>query len=129
MPLLYDRDCGFCRFSVALVLAWDRRRRLWPVAIQSEEGQRLLGELPDAERLTSAHVVQAGGAVHSAGKIAVPVLRALPGGSPLARVAERSPATAERAYRAVAGRRGTLGRLVPARAGKWADGLIADRSG
>ena len=49
--VLYDRDCGFCRWSLDKILAWDRRRRLRPVAIQSEEGQRLLAPVPPEHRL------------------------------------------------------------------------------
>jgi len=56
-PVLYDEDCGFCKWSLNKVLAWDRRRRLRPVAIQSDEGQRLLAAVPEAERLDSAHLV------------------------------------------------------------------------
>jgi predicted DCC family thiol-disulfide oxidoreductase YuxK len=128
MPLLYDRDCGFCRFSVALVLAWDRRRRLRPVAIQTDEGQRLLAALPPPDRLASAHVVEPGGGVRSGGAVAGPVLRELPGGGPLARLAERMPRLTDRGYRAVANRRSSLGRLVTARARRWAERRIADRS-
>lgn len=128
MPLLYDRDCGFCRFSVAVLLAWDRRRALRPVAIQSEEGERLLAALPTGARLASAHVVEPGGSVRSGGAAAGPTLRRLPLGSPLGALAERRPAAAVRAYDAVAGRRGGLGRLVPSGAKRWADRRIAERS-
>lgn len=120
MPVLYDHDCGFCRFSVALVLACDRRRRLRPVAIQSEEGERLLEGLPAAERLASAHVVLPDGAVRSGGAVAAAVLQELGAGG-LARLAERRPALAARVYSAVADRRTALGRLVPERAKRWAD--------
>ncbi|MFI5027407.1 MAG: hypothetical protein ACHQCF_00315 [Solirubrobacterales bacterium] len=43
--VLYDRDCGFCRWSLDKVLAWGRDR-LRPVKIQSEEGARLLASIP-----------------------------------------------------------------------------------
>jgi predicted DCC family thiol-disulfide oxidoreductase YuxK len=127
IPLLYDEDCGFCRFSVALVLAWDRRRRLRPVPIQGEEGQRLLAAQPPSERLASAHVIEPDGSVRSGGALAGPVLERLPGGGPLATLAERSPRATERVYRLVADHRGALGRLVPTRAKTWADRLIAAR--
>ena len=121
MPVLYDDDCGFCRVSLALVLAWDRRGRLRPVAIQSEEGQRLLAALPEAERLASAHVITPAGELRSAGAVAEPLLRALPGGRPLARLAARAPHLTESAYRAVAGRRDRIGPRVPASVRRWAD--------
>ena len=41
--LLYDRECGFCRSSLELVLAWDRRGRLRPVALQDPEADRAAG--------------------------------------------------------------------------------------
>ena len=128
MPVLYDRDCGFCRFSMGVLLAWDRRRRLRPVAIQSEEGLRLLAGLPPAEQLASAHAIGADGRVYSGGRAVAPVLRRLPAGGPPAALAERIPSLTERAYGAVAGRRGALGRLVPARARRWADRLVAERA-
>jgi len=43
--LLYDEDCGFCRWSLDKILAWDRAERVRPVPIQSEEASRLLGDL------------------------------------------------------------------------------------
>ena len=44
--LLYDEDCGFCRWSLDKILAWDRAKRVRPVAIQNEEGSRLLASIP-----------------------------------------------------------------------------------
>ena len=55
--LLYDDDCGFCKLCVRGILRLDREERLRPVAIQSEEGQRLLTEIPAPLRLESAHLV------------------------------------------------------------------------
>jgi len=129
MPVLYDRDCGFCRFSIGVVLAWDRRRALRPVAIQSDEGARLLAGLAPAERLASAHAIGSDGRPRSGGAAAAPILRRLPLASALAALAERAPSLAERTYGAVAARRSGLGRLVPARAKRWADRLIAQRTG
>ena len=128
MQVLYDRDCGFCRFSIALLLAWDRRRRLGAIAIQSPEGQRLLAGLPEDVRLRSAHAVAGDGAVRSGGAAAAPLVGELPGGRPLARLAEAAPGLTERTYRAVADRRGMLGRLIPRGARRWADRSIEDRA-
>lgn len=128
MPVLYDRDCGFCRVSIGVLLAWDRNRRVRPVAIQSEEGQRLLADLTPDERLASAHAVDEEGRVRSGGAAAAAILPRLPGGRPFGRLAERAPSAAERSYRAVADRRSPLGRLLPDRAKRWADRLIADRA-
>ena len=110
--VLYDEDCGFCKWSLEKLLAWDRARRLRPVAIQSEEGQRLLASVPEEKRLDSWHVVESSGDVRSAGDAAAPVLDLLPGGRPLAATARRLPGLTERAYRAVAGNRDRLARLL-----------------
>src|SRR5437773_10355723 len=48
---LFDADCGFCRWSVRQILAWDRRGRVHAATIQSEEGERLLAEMPPGRRL------------------------------------------------------------------------------
>jgi predicted DCC family thiol-disulfide oxidoreductase YuxK len=127
--LLYDRDCGFCRWSTALVLRLDRGHTLEPVAIQSSRGERLLAGLSVAERLDSAHLVTPAGERRSGGAIAAPILGGLPGGRRLAAIAERFPRATERGYRCVAANRSRLSRLVPAAAKRRADALIAARGG
>jgi predicted DCC family thiol-disulfide oxidoreductase YuxK len=122
--LLYDADCGFCRVSVALVLAWDRRRRLRPVALQSEDGARLLAGMAKAERMASWHLVLPDGSVQSAGAAFPPLLRELPGGATLAALAGRFPAATERAYVLVARHRSVLGRALPEGVRRWADATI-----
>ena len=62
----------------------------------------------------SWHLVMRDGRVASAGAAVPLLLRELPGGSPLARVAESLPRSTDRAYRAVARRRGAIGRLLHA---------------
>jgi predicted DCC family thiol-disulfide oxidoreductase YuxK len=126
--LLYDADCGFCRWCLGKVLAWDRRRALRPVALTSEGADRLLGDMPRDRRMASWHLVDGGGGVHSAGAGFAPLFRLLPGGSPLAAIAERIPRVTERGYRAVADRRSPFGRLVTAGAKRRADRRIAARS-
>ena len=110
--ILYDSDCGFCKWSLDKILLWDRRDRLRPVAIQSPEGQALLSDVPAGERLDSWHLVDADGAVHSAGRGAAPLARLLPGGRPLALLFERFPRATDRAYRWVADHRDLLARVV-----------------
>jgi predicted DCC family thiol-disulfide oxidoreductase YuxK len=109
--VLYDRDCGFCRWSLDKILAWDRRRRLHPVAIQSDEGQRLLAPVPPERRLDSWHLV-VDGEVRSAGAAAPPLFAVLPGGRPLAALLGAFPHATERGYRWVAGHRGMLARVL-----------------
>jgi predicted DCC family thiol-disulfide oxidoreductase YuxK len=109
--VLYDRDCGFCRWSLDKILAWDRRRVLRPVAIQSEEGQSLLVTVPPQRRLDSWHLAW-DSELRSGGAAAPKLFAALPGGRPLALALARFPNATERAYRWVADHRGLLARLL-----------------
>jgi len=109
ITLLYDDDCGFCRWSVDKVLRWDRGGRVRTAAIQGAEGGALLHELDVAARLASAHVVAPDGTVHSAGTLAEPLFRALPGGGPIAAIAHTFPRTTDRLYRLVARNRFRIG--------------------
>jgi predicted DCC family thiol-disulfide oxidoreductase YuxK len=111
LAVLYDRDCGFCKWSLDKILAWDRNRRLRPVAIQSEEGERLLADVEPERRLDSWHLVE-DGEVRSAGAAAPRLFAALPGGRPLAALLRAFPGATERAYRWVAGHRDLMARLL-----------------
>jgi predicted DCC family thiol-disulfide oxidoreductase YuxK len=125
--LLYDDDCGFCRWCLGKVLAWDRRRSIRPVATQSQEGERLLTGLPEAERLSSWHLVDGDGTVRSAGAAFPDLLRRLPGGAPLAALTARAPQATDRAYLWVAGNRSRWGKLVTDGAKRRADRRIDER--
>jgi predicted DCC family thiol-disulfide oxidoreductase YuxK len=126
--LLYDADCGFCTWAAAKVLAWDRRRRLRPLALQNPEAERLLGGMSEEERMASWHLVLPDGSVRSAGAAAPELLRLLPGGRPLARLLAAFPRTTELAYRAVASSRGTWGRLIGEGARARARARIGERA-
>lgn len=110
--VLYDEDCGFCKWSLNKILAWDRRGRLRPASIQSEEGQRLLAAVPAARRLDSWHLARPDGEVLSAGAAAPTLFSLLPGGRPLAFLFRTFPKTTDRAYRFVADHRDGFARLV-----------------
>ena len=110
--LLYDEDCGFCRWSLDKILAWDRGKRVRPVAIQSEEGSRLLAPIPPDTRLDSGHLVREDGKLFSAGAAAEPLARLLPGGRPLAAVFAAFPGVTERIYGFAARHRFRLARLL-----------------
>jgi predicted DCC family thiol-disulfide oxidoreductase YuxK len=125
--VLYDGNCGFCRWCLAKVLAWDRHSHLGCVPIQSPEGQRLLVDVPEKERLASWHLVGAAGEVSSAGAAFPPLLRELPGGRPLASAAARTPRLVDRAYRWVAGHRDVFGRMVSTGAARRANARISAR--
>ncbi len=109
--VLYDDDCGFCKLAVRGLLRLDRDERVRAVAIQSEEGRRLLTELPAGRRLESAHLVTPGGTVLSGGEAVAPLARLLPGGRVPARAFARFPGRTDAAYRWVARNRSTFGRL------------------
>jgi predicted DCC family thiol-disulfide oxidoreductase YuxK len=126
--LIYDSDCGFCRWCLGKVLAWDRRRDVRPVALGTDEGKGLLGDMPLDEQFSSWHLVDEGGAVRSAGAGFPPLLRRLPGGGPFAALAARFPEATDRAYRAVSGNRAIFGKLITDGAKRRADARIAERA-
>src|SRR4051812_26979092 len=126
--LIYDRDCGFCRWSLGKVLAWDRRRAVRPVALGTPEANDLLADVPPAERRKSWHLVDGAGDVHSAGAGFGPLLRLLPRGGPSAAPAERFPGATESAYRFVSGNRSIWGKVVSDGARRRADERISARS-
>ncbi len=110
--LLYDRQCRFCCWSLRRVLAWDRRRRLRPLALQEPEAARLLAGITVDRRMDSWHLVAPSGEVSSAGRALAPLADLLPGGRPLAALARTFPGAAQRGYSLVARHRSTLGRIV-----------------
>jgi predicted DCC family thiol-disulfide oxidoreductase YuxK len=128
--VIYDPDCGFCRFSLALLLAWDRRhRRLHPLPLGTAAADRLLADLTEEQRNASWHLIRDDGIRTSAGAALAPALGLLPGGRAPARLFARFPGLSERGYRWVAEHRGLLGCFVGARARRWADGVIAAHGG
>jgi len=110
--VLYDEDCGFCRWSLARLLRWDRRGRLRAVPIQGEEGDLLLADLSERDRLASWHLVTPGGRRYSGAAATGPLARLLPAGAPVAFLAETFPRSTDRLYRWVARNRDTLGRRL-----------------
>jgi predicted DCC family thiol-disulfide oxidoreductase YuxK len=110
--VLYDSDCGFCRWSLDRLLRWDRRGVLRAAPIQSEEGDRLLADLSEEDRLASWHLVTPDAQRYSGGAAAAPLARLLPAGAPFALLAETFPSTTDRLYRWVARNRDSLGRRL-----------------
>ncbi len=122
--VLYDADCGFCRSSLALILAWDTKGRLRPVALQDPEAERLLPGLSPEERMASWHLVSPDGTVRSAGDALEALFRLLPGGRAPSALARRFPGAARHGYRWVAGHRSRLGRLLPSPVKRRADDYV-----
>ncbi|MGI8460625.1 MAG: thiol-disulfide oxidoreductase DCC family protein [Solirubrobacterales bacterium] len=127
--LLYDRDCGFCRVSLSWVLRWDLNWKLEPLALQDPRAEELLADVDEHERIASSHVITPSGRRYSAGATAPVVLRLLPGGKPLAALADRLPRLSERAYLCMASHRSLLGKWVGEGAKRRADSLIDERQG
>ena len=116
--LLYDADCGLCKFVVARVLELDRAHRFRPLALQDPRAAELLPGMSEEERLQSFHLVEPDGTVRSAGDGLAALFPPL----------ERSPRLASRLYWLVAGNRDRLGKLVPGFARRQADRRIAART-
>ena len=75
--VLYDGDCGFCRWSVTLALRFDTAARLRPIALQTPGVLEAQGiALADAQK--ALHVVTPEGQVVRAGWALWAVARELP---------------------------------------------------
>lgn len=125
--VLYDADCGFCKWLLSGLLRWDRAERLQPIALQRPEADELLPDLSPAERMASWHLISPTGERESAGDALPVLLRLLPGGRVPAAVFAAFPAITERGYRWVADHRTGLSRLVPNRAKARAAARVRQR--
>jgi predicted DCC family thiol-disulfide oxidoreductase YuxK len=126
--VIYDGDCGVCQTLLSLLLRADRDRRLRPLALRTAAADALLADLTPTERDASWHLVDPAGRRESAGAAAPPLLRLLPGGSPLAALLARVPGPTDRAYRAVADHRSAIGRWVPSGVKRRARRTVAART-
>ena len=126
--VLYDADCGFCRWSLALLLSTDRRRVLRPLALGTPEADELLWDLTPEQREGSWHLVAPGGRRESAGDAAPTLLALLPGGRLPAAVLAAAPKLTNRAYYWVAAHRSQLSRVVPSGAKRRASARIEQRA-
>ena len=125
--VLYDADCGFCAWTLAVLLRWDRAARVEPVALQRPEAADLLKGLTPVERIASWHLISPSGERRSGGDALPPLLRALPGGRFPAAVFARFPRLTARGYRLVAEHRSELSRLVPPGAKQRAGQRVQER--
>jgi len=125
--VLYDADCGLCKWLLAGLLRWDRTRRLRPVPLDGTQAETLLSDLDPGERMASWHLIGPGGERRSAGAALAPLVAMLPGGRAPSAMLARFPAVTGRGYRWVADNRGRLSSLVPARSKERAARLVASR--
>jgi predicted DCC family thiol-disulfide oxidoreductase YuxK len=125
--VLYDDDCGFCRWTVAWGLRRDARGVLEVMPIQSRVGEELLADLTPEKRLRSAHVIHADRGRESGGAAVRAVLAVLPSAGPLAWLAKLWPRATDLAYDFVAGHRCWFGHLVSPAAKRRADALLLEK--
>lgn len=111
--VLYDGDCGLCKWLLAWLLRFDRAGRLRPVALQRPEAEALLADLDPAERMASWHLVSPDGVRTSAGDAIPSLLGLLPGGRLPAAAFARFPRLTSAGYRWVAIHRTGISRFVP----------------
>lgn len=109
--LVYDDDCSFCRWLVSKLLAWDRRGRIRPVALQDEEADRIFAGMSHERKMDSWHLAVEG-RIYSAGAAVAPLTRQLPGGKALAFAADLFPGMTEWLYRLMAANRERLGKVL-----------------
>jgi predicted DCC family thiol-disulfide oxidoreductase YuxK len=113
--VIYDGNCGFCKWMLAGLLRFDPGHKLRPVALGTAEADELLSDLTPEQRNASWHLVSPTGERESAGEAAPTVVRMLKGGrAPAAALAAAQPVT-NRAYEWVATHRTGLSRFVPNR--------------
>lgn len=108
--MLYDADCGVC----AALARWVARvgHDVAVAPIDGPLGATLLRDLVADERLAGMHAVDRLGRRLTGGPAVPAVLRLLPGGVPVARLAEAFPAVTAAAYDAFAANRRRVSRAV-----------------
>jgi predicted DCC family thiol-disulfide oxidoreductase YuxK len=114
--ILFDDDCGFCRWSLSKILAWDRHRALRPVGLQSPEADDLLKGMGPERKMASWHLVTPDRRTYSGGGAVSHLARLLPAGVPIALLVRAFPGKTDRSYRWVARHRDRLGRVIGERA-------------
>jgi len=112
MTVLFDEDCGLCRWGADKLRAWDRDGALRFAGIGSANGRRMLHGMEMETRSASWHAASENGAVWSAGAALPVIARRLHGGAPIAWLAETFPDTTERLYRWVTAHRLEFGRAL-----------------
>lgn len=125
--VLYDGDCGLCKWLLAGILGCDRAQRLQPLALQTERAAGLLADLTPEQRLASWHLIAPTGERRSAGAALPPLLRLLPAGALAASALATAPELTERGYRWVAAHRNLLSKAIPAASKRRASAFVSRR--
>ena len=109
--LLYDQDCGVCRWSMLRVIRWSGGR-LEAAPLQGERAAEALADLDAAARMASWHLLLPDGRRSSAGAAVPELMRYLPGLKRLAPLARTFATPIDALYRLVARNRHRLSRIV-----------------
>jgi predicted DCC family thiol-disulfide oxidoreductase YuxK len=125
--ILYDADCGLCKWLLSALLRWDRAALLHPVALQRSEAEDLLPELALPERMASWHLISPTGERYSGGAALPRLLRLLPAGRLPAAGFARFPGLTDHGYRWVAEHRSQLSKWVPSSAKQRASRRVYQR--
>jgi predicted DCC family thiol-disulfide oxidoreductase YuxK len=120
LVVLFDRDCGFCQWTVRQLRPMDRRHRLRFVSLQDVRagvrGVVLESVARDHPLDHAIHVVDDDGTVRAGGRAMLRILDVLPGGRllrPWAALPGAEPLI-DGLYTVLARNRNALGRLVAA---------------
>ncbi len=122
--VLYDGECGFCRWCTAVLVRVDRRHQLAPRPLADPSVPRLLAQVPPHEWATSWHLVAPSGRVHSAGRAVIVVCGLLPGFGGLGLLCRAAPNLTEWVYAGLARRRRFFGRFIPKQWIVWATKVL-----
>lgn len=107
MTVVYDEDCGACRWTAERLRRWDPAGNLAFESIQ--RAGDLLAAVPPEDRLDAMHAITRDGRVFTAGAAVPVIVRELPAGAPVGALAARLPGLTERLYRAAADHRTQIG--------------------
>jgi predicted DCC family thiol-disulfide oxidoreductase YuxK len=125
--VLYDSDCGFCKWMLSGFLRWDRKGVITPRALQRPEAAELLADLTAEQRMASWHLVTPDGRRLSGGAAVPVLLRQLPGGTLPAAAVGLIPGPTDRVYTWVAANRSQLSKFVPSAAKRHASEIVRRR--
>ena len=125
--LLYDGECGFCRWVLAGILRRDRHRRIRPVALQDALAAELLPGMSDEDRFSSFHLVDRDGEILSGGSALPALLAELPRGRRIGVLLGTLQPVTDLGYRLVSANRSRIGPLIPDRWKASADERIGRR--